>query len=183
MASSLVIINAHLIFHVKSTGITMRPNDLPRIFQYMGGIIKRLGGIPIEIGGVTNHVHILTSLPKSMALADFVRDVKSNSSKWIKQIDAHYARFSWQDGYGAFSVSPSLLDKTINYIRGQEEHHRKRCFKDEYKLFLEHYGIDGCCCVTGACAPAYNRVAPSGPFCQRFFIFSSKSKKMRSETL
>lgn len=142
MASSLVKINAHLIFHVKSTGITMRPNELPRIFQYMGGIIKRLGGIPIEIGGVTNHVHILTSLPKSMALADFVRDVKSNSSKWIKQIDAHYARFSWQDGYGAFSVSPSLLDKTINYIRGQEEHHRKRCFKDEYKLFLEHYGID-----------------------------------------
>jgi putative transposase len=89
-----------------------------------------------------DHIHILTSLPKSMALTDFVRDIKANSSKWMKQRDVGYARFSWQDGYGAFSVSPSLLEKTINYIRRQEEHHKKRTFREEYKMFLEHYGIE-----------------------------------------
>lgn len=142
MASSLVKIDIHLIFHVKSSGINMRQEDLPRIFQYIGGIIRNMNAIPIEVGGMSDHVHILTSLPKGKALSDFVRDIKANSCKWIKQADAHYERFAWQDGYGAFSVSPTLLEKTINYIRRQEEHHKKRNFNDEYKLFLEHYGID-----------------------------------------
>ena len=93
----------------------MLGGDLPRIFQYVGGIIKRMDGIPYAVGGVQNHIHILASLPKSMALTDFVRVIKSNSSKWIKQLDTHYTEFAWQDGYGAFSVSPSLLDKTIQY--------------------------------------------------------------------
>ncbi|MBR1652521.1 MAG: transposase [Alloprevotella sp.] len=141
MASSLVKIDIHLIFHVKTTGVEMRAEDLPRIFQYIGGVIKGLDGIPMEIGGITNHVHVLTSLPKTRALTDFVRDVKSNSSKWIRQLDKYYARFSWQDGYGAFSVSPSLLDKTIAYIRQQKEHHQKRSFEEEYKLFLKGHGV------------------------------------------
>ncbi|MBR4856580.1 MAG: transposase [Bacteroidaceae bacterium] len=142
MASSLVKIDVHLIFHVKKAGVKMLGGDLPRIFQYVGGIIKRMDGIPYAVGGVQNHIHILASLPKSMALTDFVRVIKSNSSKWIKQLDTHYTEFAWQDGYGAFSVSPSLLDKTIQYIHQQEEHHRKRSFQDEYRLFLEAYGID-----------------------------------------
>ena len=141
MGSSLTKIDIHLVFHIKSTGIPMRKEDLPRIFQYLGGIIKGMNGIPLEIGGVTNHIHILTSLPKNIALTDFVRNIKANSSKWIKQIDPYYLKFSWQDGYGAFSVSPSLLEKTINYIRRQEEHHHKLTFEEEYKIFLEQYGI------------------------------------------
>ncbi len=100
-----------------------------------------MDGIPIEIGGTYNHVHILTSLPKSIALTDYIRNIKANSSKWIKQLDAHYEQFAWQDGYGAFSVSPSLLEKTIQYIRCQEEHHKKRSFREEYRLFLDAYGI------------------------------------------
>ena len=96
----------------------------------------------MQIGGMPNHVHILTVLPKTMSLVDFVRTLKTNTSKWIKQLDDCYARFAWQDGYGAFSVSPSLISKTVDYIRNQEEHHKKRSFRDEYKLFLEHYGID-----------------------------------------
>ena len=142
MASSLVKIDIHLIFHVKSNGVTMRSDDLPRVFQYIGGVIRGLDAIPIEVGGMPDHVHILTTLPKSKALTDFVRDLKSNSSKWMKTLDSRYKQFAWQDGYGAFSVSPTLIDKTVNYIRGQEEHHKQRTFKDEYKLFLEHYGID-----------------------------------------
>lgn len=142
MASTLVKIDVHLIFHVKSTGIRMRHEDLQRIFSYIGGIIKGLGGLPIEVGGMPDHVHILTSLPKSMTLSDFVRSIKADSSKWIKQLDAEYGTFSWQEGYGAFSVSPSLIDKTVQYIRGQAEHHRKRSFMEEYKMFLEAYGIN-----------------------------------------
>ena len=96
----------------------------------------------MEVGGVCNHVHILTSLPKTMALTDFVRNVKATSSKWIKQIDSYYKDFAWQDGYGAFSVSPSLLDKTKNYIIRQEEHHKKITFREEYKMFLDRHGIE-----------------------------------------
>jgi len=142
MASTLVKIDIHLIFHVKSTGAKMRTEDLGRIFAYIGGIIKGIGGLPIEIGGMTDHVHILTSLPKTVSLADFVRAVKADSSKWMKQLDPCYGAFAWQEGYGAFSVSPSLIDKTVKYIRGQAEHHRKRTFQEEYRLFLEAYGID-----------------------------------------
>ena len=142
MASALVKIDVHLIFHVKSTGVKMRKEDLERIFTYIGGVIKGVDGIPIEVGGMTDHVHILTSLPKSMSLVDFVRIVKGDSSKWMKSIDPHYTAFAWQEGYGAFSVSSSLIDKTVAYIRGQPEHHQKRSFQEEYKLFLEAYGIE-----------------------------------------
>ena len=120
----------------------MRKEDLERIFTYIGGVIKGVDGIPIEVGGMTDHVHVLTSLPKSMSLVDFVRIVKGDSSKWMKSIDPHYTAFAWQEGYGAFSVSSSLIDKTVAYIRGQAEHHQKRSFQEEYKLFLEAYGIE-----------------------------------------
>ena len=141
MASTLVKIDVHLIFHVKSTGTRMRESDLGRIFAYIGGVIKGMGGLPVEIGGQPDHVHILTSLPKTMSPVDFVRAVKADSSKWMKSLDSAYESFAWQEGYGAFSVSPSLIDKTVQYIRGQEEHHRKRTFQEEYKLFLDAYGI------------------------------------------
>ena len=119
----------------------MRENDLERIHAYLGGIINNLGGIPIIVGGIDDHIHILTSLPKTMALTDFVRVIKADSSKWMKQLDRHYSDFSWQEGYGAFSVSPSLIEKTTKYIRNQAEHHKKRTFREEYKMFLDAYGI------------------------------------------
>lgn len=96
----------------------------------------------MEIGGIPNHVHILASLPKTICLSDFVRNIKAGSSKWIKTRNTHYSQFEWQEGYGAFSVSPSLVDKTVSYIRNQEEHHRKRTFEEEYKLFLEASKIE-----------------------------------------
>ena len=141
MASTLVKIDVHLIFHVKSTGTRMRTEDLERIFPYIGGIIKGIGGLPIAVGGMPDHIHILTSFPKTMSLAEFVKNVKADSSKWMKSLDAYYGKFAWQEGYGAFSVSPSLVDKTIHYIRNQSEHHKKRTFQEEYKLFLDAYGI------------------------------------------
>ena len=141
MASTLVKIDIHLIFHVKSSGVKMQSEDLQRIFAYIGGIIKGIGELPMAIGGMPDHVHILTSLPKSMSLADFVRAIKADTSRWIKTGAPCYAAFAWQEGYGAFSVSPSIIEKTVKYIQGQAEHHKKRTFKEEYKLFLEAYGI------------------------------------------
>ena len=142
MANTLVKMNVHIVFHVKSTGIKMRTEDLERIFSYIGGIINGIGGIPMEVGGVENHIHILTTLPKDMSLSDFVRIIKTDSSRWIKKIDDYYSRFSWQVGYGAFSVSSSVVDRTVNYIRNQSRHHKRRTFRDEYKLFLEAYGVE-----------------------------------------
>ena len=141
MASTLVKVDIHLIFHVKSMGIMLRSDDLERIFAYIGGIIKGIGGLPIEIGGMPDHLHILTSMPKAMALSDFVRTIKAESSTCIKTIDSCYEQFAWQEGYGAFSVSPSLTNKTVQYIRSQAEHHKKRTFQEEYKLFLDAYDI------------------------------------------
>ena len=142
MGNSLVKIDVHLIFHIKSTGIKMRECDLNEIFAYVGGIIKGVNGLPIEIGGRPDHIHILASLPKTMSLSEFVRVIKSNSSKWIKGLDERYKLFEWQEGYGAFSISSSLLDKTIQYIRMQEEHHKKRNAKEEFKLFLDVYKME-----------------------------------------
>lgn len=142
MASTLVKINVHLVFHVKSTGIRIREEDLERVFSYIGGTIRSHDSAPIQIGGMPDHVHILATLPKTMSLADFVRVIKANSSKWIKTLDGYYNSFSWQEGYGAFSVSPSQMKNTISYITRQPEHHKKRTFIEEYKLFLEAYGIE-----------------------------------------
>ena len=142
MASSLVKIDVHLMFHIKSTGMTMRTKDLPRIFSYIAGIVKGVGGVTFAVGGINDHVHILASLPKTMCVVDFVRTIKAESSKWMKSLDPSYARFSWQDSYGAFSVSPSVLPRTVEYIRNQAEHHRRRSFNDEFRALLVASGVE-----------------------------------------
>ena len=141
MASSLVKINIHLIFHVKSTSVKMRTEHLEEIFRYIGGVVKHIGGVPIVVGGMPDHVHILTSLPKTMSVSDFTREIKAGSSKWMESLNPCYEKFEWQEGYGAFSVSASQIDKTARYIGGQAEHHQKRTFQEEYKQFLAAYGI------------------------------------------
>ena len=142
MASSLVKIDVHLMFHIKSTGVTMRDEDLPRIFSYIAGIANGIGGTSFAVGGTNDHVHILASLPKTMSVVNFVRTIKSESSKWMKSLDVSYSSFAWQDGYGAFSVSPSVLPKTVKYIKTQAEHHRRRSFADEYRALLVASGVE-----------------------------------------
>ncbi len=140
MGSSYTNINIHLIFHIKNTSPTMKEEDLFRIFQYMGGLVRALSAHAYKIGGRPDHVHILSSLPTVLSLSDFVRKIKSNSSKWIKEIGAEYKDFSWQEGYGAFSVSESNKDAVAHYIEQQKEHHYERSAQDEYFLFLSRNG-------------------------------------------
>lgn len=91
---------------------------------------------------MSDHVHILFVLSKNVCLMHVVEEVKRNSSRWIKSLDAHYAKFEWQGGYGAFSVSQSVVDKTLQYIKRQREHHKKQTFREEYIEFLKTYNVD-----------------------------------------
>jgi len=88
-----------------------------------------------------DHIHILCVLSKNISLAKFVQEVKGISSHWIKNLASHYNSFEWQKGYAGFSVSPSVHDKTVEYIRNQQSHHTKLSFKEEYMMFLKEYGI------------------------------------------
>ena len=142
MANTYTQLYTHIVFHTKSTGVVMREKDLPRVFEYIGGAIRSEGGIPFAVGGVSDHIHILTTLPKTISLADFMRTIKANTSKWLRRLDSYYETFRWQDGYGAFSVSPSLLDRTKKYILTQAEHHNIKTYRDEYKTILDSYGIE-----------------------------------------
>ena len=137
MANTYTKLNIHIVFHVKSTGVSIQKEDLPQVFQYIGGIINNVGGYPITVGGIENHIHILATMPKTMSVSEFVQKIKANSSKWIKTIDSYYENFVWQEGYGAFCVSPSLLKKTIRYIETQEQHHHEESVPNEYKRFLK----------------------------------------------
>lgn len=132
--------NVHIVFHTKSA-TPMRGTDLSRMHDYIGGVIKGLHANPIAIGGVEDHVHILSTLPKTMALSDFVRAIKAESSRWIKGVDSCYRVFSWQEGYGAFSVSASKIDVVKAYVGNQQEHHRTKSFKEEYEEFLKAYNM------------------------------------------
>jgi len=111
------------------------------VFPYIGGIVKRRGGTIIAVGGMSDHVHIVARLPANVCVADFVRVVKSNSSK---KTNEHVTgmKFGWQRGYGAFSVSQSTLSAVVQYVRNQEQHHRHRSFQDELKILLTKHGID-----------------------------------------
>lgn len=112
------------------------------IHSHIGRLINETGCSVLQIGGVGDHVHILFLLARDVCLSHVVEHSKRKSSKWIKTISQHYRRFAWQAGYGAFSVSQSVLDKTLHYVSHQKEHHAKRAFRDEYISFLKLYGID-----------------------------------------
>ena len=142
MANTYTKLNIHIVFHVKSTGVCIKYEDLPKVFAYIGGIVRNVDGYPVTIGGIENHIHILATMPKTMSVSEFVQKIKANSSRWIKTLDKYYESFAWQEGYGAFCVSPSLLKKTIHYIETQEEHHHKESVRAEFIRFLQENGIE-----------------------------------------
>lgn len=112
------------------------------LYKYITGIVKKHGQKLIAIGGIENHIHILIGLKPNIALSDLVRDVKANSSRFINEKRFVKGKFSWQEGFGAFSYSHSQLDNVIRYIQNQEEHHKTNNFKDEYLRFLKKYEVD-----------------------------------------
>jgi REP element-mobilizing transposase RayT len=119
----------------------IKPEFKEDLHKYITGIITNQGQKLISINGMPNHLHILIGLRPSMALADLVRDIKADSSTYISKNRWVRGKFSWQEGYGAFSYGHSQLDTIIRYIQNQEKHHRRRSFKEEYLAWLKKYEI------------------------------------------
>ncbi|ASB49525.1 transposase [Alkalitalea saponilacus] len=142
MAQSLSKIYVHIIFHIKYTSVEIRSADRKKLYAYIGSVINSNESIPIIINGTADHIHILCVMSKNIALAKLVEEIKRHSSRWIKTLDEYYESFAWQGGYGGFSVSQSVYDKTKQYIENQEMHHKKTTFQDEYRIFLNEYGIE-----------------------------------------
>jgi hypothetical protein len=110
------------------------------LHAYMGGIVKGLDGVPLAVGGIEDHVHLLVGLKPSHRLDYFLRDLKADSFLWVHP-EIGRKMFSWQKGYGAFFVSPSNIEGVKGYILNQEEHHRRRTFQEEYLVMLKASGI------------------------------------------
>jgi putative transposase len=142
MPQSLSKVVLHIIFSTKTREPWLDSGVRPRIHGYLATICRDLGAALVHVGGVADHVHIVTTLPRTVSQAEIVEQIKKTSSKWIKELDARYRSFFWQRGYGVFSVSPSQLDSVLKYIEGQQEHHRTRTFQGEYRALLRRHGVD-----------------------------------------
>jgi len=138
MAHSYVSSVFHIVFSTKQRMQLIRPDLQPRLWNYLSAIAHNHRIHILAIGGTDNHVHILAALPAEAQLSETVRTLKCNSSRWLRETKP---LFAWQEGYGAFSVSPSQLPRVKRYIANQAEHHRRRTFEDEFTAMLEAANI------------------------------------------
>jgi putative transposase len=141
MSQSYVQFYAHIVFHTKNNMKFIREDIEDELYSYLGGILNTYRSIPLQIGGTSDHIHVLCTLPKTMTLADLTEEIKKSSSKWIKTKGSHYHTFYWQDGYCGFSVGWSQVKHVKNYIRNQKQHHIKVSSMDEYRKLLDENGI------------------------------------------
>jgi putative transposase len=131
----------HLVFRTKNSQLTLRQDYVSELYSYITGIIKNKNSHLYRINGVENHIHILTDIHPSLAPADFVRDIKVSTSIWIKDCKKFPQFRGWSDGYGIFTCSFRNLDRLIDYIKNQREHHNKSTFEDEYRRLIIESGI------------------------------------------
>jgi len=142
MSHSFISCYMHCVFSTKGRLALITPEIEPRLWSYIGGIARENGMKAVAIGGIEDHIHVLVSLPATMSFAKAVQLIKGGSSKWVHESFPRLQDFGWQEGYGAFSVSRSLMDQTVNYINGQREHHQKRTFQEEFIALLDKHGIE-----------------------------------------
>ncbi len=142
MAHTFTNLLAHIVFSTKEQHPLITPDVKNRLHPYMGGIIREMKGTALIINGIEDHVHILSLMPTTIALSDFMRELKANSSSWVKQTFPTHHDFAWQTGYSAFSVSKSATEDVRAYIARQEEHHRRISFKEELIAFLKKHEIE-----------------------------------------
>ena len=142
MPQSLSKVILQIVFSTKNREPWLEPDVRPRMHAYLATVCRDLGAELVRVGGVADHVHIVTTLPQTVSQAEFIEQMKKTSSKWIKALDARYRGFFWQRGYGAFSVSLSQLDTVLDYVKAQQQHHRTRTFQEEYRELLRKHGID-----------------------------------------
>jgi REP element-mobilizing transposase RayT len=143
MSQSLAQIYLHVVFSTKNRTPWLRDKSVcAALHAYLAGICKNQECPALIVGGIEDHVHLLYRHSKNRAVADFLRELKRDSSKWVKTESPPLVDFHWQLGYGAFSVSPSHLEALKLYIANQEEHHRKETFQDEFRRLCQKYGVE-----------------------------------------
>ena len=143
MSQSLAQIYLHVVFSTKQRATYLQDRSVrDQLHAYVGGTCRNLDSPALIVGGVADHIHVLYRLAKTLSVADLVRELKRESSKWVKEQSAKLTSFFWQNGYGAFSISPGHVNGLIEYIQKQEEHHRKESFQDEFRRLLRKYGIE-----------------------------------------
>ena len=131
----------HIIFSTKARLPLITSNLQEELYKYIGGIIRGENGILIAIGGVPDHIHIAAKFRANISVSDMLRRIKANSSKWANERLQNEAKFQWQNGFSAFTVSESQLDGVVGYIENQQEHHRKKTFQEEVVEFLDRQKI------------------------------------------
>ena len=142
MPQSLGKVIIHFVFSTKDRVPWLDTEVRLRMHAYLATICRDLGGEAFRVGGIADHVHIVTTLPRTLSQADMIEAVKKTSSKWIKGVGPKYDNFYWQRGYGAFSIRASQLDVVLEYVDAQEEHHRRRTFQEEYRDFLRKHCVE-----------------------------------------
>ncbi len=142
MAGTFSQIYIQCVFAVKGRENLLQKPWRDEVFKYMTGIVEGKNQKSIIINGVSDHVHIFVGLKPSMCISDLMRDIKNNSSRFINEQKYLKGKFSWQEGYGAFSYSHSQIDQVYQYIFNQEQHHQKKTFREEYIDFLQKFEVE-----------------------------------------
>ncbi|WP_375417661.1 IS200/IS605 family transposase [uncultured Hymenobacter sp.] len=142
MANTYTQIHLHVVFAVQGRRSLIPPAHAQNLYRYITGIIVQQGQKLLIINGMPDHLHLLIGLRPDKALSDLMREVKASSAKFINEQAWLPGKFSWQEGFGAFSYGASQLPQVIEYIKRQQEHHATRSFQQEYELLLERFGVE-----------------------------------------
>jgi len=141
MSQTLVCLRVHVVFSTKDRQPMITAEIEPELYAYLGGVMKTLESHCLAAGGTNNHVHLLVSQSKKMALCDLMEEIKKSSSKWIKTKGPNLRTFGWQDGYGAFTIGQSQVEALQQYIAHQKERHRRQTFEEELVMLLKRYQV------------------------------------------
>jgi len=142
MSQTLTSLMVQLVFSTKNREQIITPEVEPELFAYIGGILRNYESVLLDAGGTSDHVHLVVSQSKNIALSGLLKEIKGASSSWIKSQGRWFRNFHWQDGYGAFSFGKQDLPTLQQYVANQKEHHRKWSFKDELIYMLEENGVE-----------------------------------------
>lgn len=142
MANTYTQLYVHVVFAVKGRGNLISNSWKEELYKYITGIITNKNQKLMIVNGMPDHIHLLMGFKPDCSLSDLVRDIKANSSKFINEKKWVLGKFEWQAGFGAFTIGQSQIDRVVNYILTQEDHHKKKTFREEYVEFLNAYKID-----------------------------------------
>jgi REP element-mobilizing transposase RayT len=142
MSHSFVSLVYHIIFSTKNRRPLLKPEIRDELYAYTGGVLRSEKGRLRKAGGISDHIHLLVQLNATLSVATCVQKIKSNTSRWLKRRFPTHSKFAWQEGYAAFSVSPSQIPKVKAYIENQEKHHRKKSFREELRDLLKAHNLE-----------------------------------------